>query len=78
MLVPKYRREWVAVLKARFHDPASKPLSDFDSFDNATAFSYQPRNVWACTQIAAILQLFYTDSNSRFLNLREMLSPPHL
>jgi hypothetical protein len=77
-LVSKYRREWVAVLKTRLHDLASKPLGDFDSLDNAAAFGYQPRNVRACTQIPSIPQPLYTDTDSRFLNLHDMLSPSHL
>src|SRR6266849_5372871 len=73
----QYRGERIAVFPAGFHDFSGEALSDFDRFGNAAAFGHQSRNIWAGTQIAAILQILDANPNGHFLDFREVLLPLH-
>lgn len=77
VLVAEHRREGVTVLAAGFNDFSRKALSNFKRFGNAAALSYEPWNIRACSEIAAILEVFNANADSHFLNFRQMFLPSH-
>lgn len=77
VLVPEDGRKRIAVLAARLCDLASQALRDFHCLRHASAFRYQSWNVRACAQVAAILEVFHTDTNGDFLDLCQMFLAPH-
>ena len=77
MSVAEYTRKWIAVFDAGFDDLSGKSLSNFDSFGNATAFGYQPGNIGARPNVAAVFEALHTYSDRHFFNLREVLVLSH-
>lgn len=77
MLVAEYWRKRITVLKAGFNDFSGKSLGNFDGFSDAAAFRYQPWNIRACSEIAAILEAFDANANRDLLNFCQVFLPPH-